>query len=481
MFLLGSCSFWNTFAPLAITGYSPSGSTLEAASPVSVSVSFNTDPDHAKAEGAFSLTGDGNVVPGIYSWSGSTMYFQPFQPLSVGPLYTLSVSSAAETSLGNSLMNELHHQFRLGASPGRPSVLSLSPADNSTVSNPRTPLVFTFNQPINEDSALASMSFSPSFNFTQTWSPDAKVWTLTPQSDWPADQDLEVLLTASTLFNQGRQAMGQNFSSHFRYQPTGAVPLNLLCVTQDNLPPLLRLCPPPNSSLGPSTIQTGWPIDSDLVLNFSKPVVLSSLGALLSVPEGITYTLMPDHQLASASPRLHFTVPLPWNKVLGFALQSGVLDTQGLASTQPVYFWIKTDSPQEFPPAVTLSEWKDSAQPLFAPLVNLSNQKIAGGTGTLRLIVAQGTATIFSLSAFLDCFSISGTGGYAFTPTSVSVTKDPESTSTQTLWVVDIPMTVTTPGLVGSVSSVTIRLSKAYGDDHSNVMAGDYVLVFFAS
>jgi hypothetical protein len=396
-------------------------------------------------------------------------------------LYTLSVSSAAETLQGNSLLEELHHQFRLGLPPGRPTVLSLNPADNATVDNPRCPLVFTFSQPMNQDSALASLSLSPSLNCTQSWNATATVWTLTPQADWPTGQDLAVSLTASTLFNQGQQAMGQNFASHFRYKPDDATSLTLVSVTQDNLPPLLSLSPAPNSPLGPTTLVSGWPIDSDVVLNFSQPVVLSSLSSLLSVPEGISYTLRPSDQLTSASPRLHFATPLPWNQVLGFSLQSGVRSAQGLASVQPVFFWIKTDSMQEFPPSVTLAEWMDSAQPTFAPLANLGNQKLSGLTGTLRLVVVQGTATNFSLASFLDNFSIAGTGGYSFTPTSVSVTKDPSSSATQTLWDVEVSMSVTTPIPAGSVSSVTIRLFKAYSDDHSNVMVGDYVLVFFAS
>ena len=96
--------------PPTVTGSTPSGSSVNPAS--AVTVTFSEPMDQTATGGAFSLTGPNNTtVNGTKSWNGNTLTFTPASALAGGATYTAGVSTAATDAAGNHLAGAYQSSF----------------------------------------------------------------------------------------------------------------------------------------------------------------------------------------------------------------------------------------------------------------------------------------------------------------------------------------------------------------------------------
>lgn len=100
--------------PPSVTTTSPADGATGVAQGAPVSVTFSEEMNRSSAETAFSLAraSDGAAVAGSFSWSGTTMIFQPSVPLAADTLYTGRVGTAAQDPASLSLTNETTWSFR---------------------------------------------------------------------------------------------------------------------------------------------------------------------------------------------------------------------------------------------------------------------------------------------------------------------------------------------------------------------------------
>ena len=94
-----------------------------------VYVEFSQDMDKISAENAFSISENGAVFPGYFSWDARKLVFHPYRPFRKKAFYRFSVSERAEDSFGNSLLKDFSHSFRTGEFTAFPSVLCTDPSD----------------------------------------------------------------------------------------------------------------------------------------------------------------------------------------------------------------------------------------------------------------------------------------------------------------------------------------------------------------
>ena len=76
-----SCDILRT-SPFEVVEWSPGKAYHGEPEKILISLRFSHDPDKASAERHFSLNEDGNMVKGIFSWTGRKMRFLPLAPLS---------------------------------------------------------------------------------------------------------------------------------------------------------------------------------------------------------------------------------------------------------------------------------------------------------------------------------------------------------------------------------------------------------------
>jgi hypothetical protein len=169
-------TFWilTLFATGVIAGCSgqtslPPNPTIVSTAPVNratnvplaqvVSVTFDKAMDHATITSTtFTLTAPGAIaVPGTVASSGTTSTFTPTLPLALGTLYTATITTGVQDTLGNALRGNVTWTFTTGTAP---AVVSTSPTTNAGAVPLNQKIAVTFNQAMNPATITAAGAFT---------------------------------------------------------------------------------------------------------------------------------------------------------------------------------------------------------------------------------------------------------------------------------------------------------------------------------
>ena len=169
-------TFWilTLFATGVIAGCSgqtslPPNPTIVSTTPVNramnvplaqvVSVTFDKAMNHATITSTtFTLTAPGAIaVPGTVTSNGTTSSFTPTLPLALGTLYTATVTTGVQDTLGNALRGNVTWTFTTGTVP---AVTSTSPATNAGAVPLNQKIAVTFNQAMNPATITAVGAFT---------------------------------------------------------------------------------------------------------------------------------------------------------------------------------------------------------------------------------------------------------------------------------------------------------------------------------
>jgi hypothetical protein len=123
-----------------------------------VSVTFNKAMNHSRITStAFTLTSPGGIgVPGTVAGAGTTSTFTPTLPLALGTVYTATVTTAVQDTLGNALLANFVWTFTSGTVP---TVASTNPASGATAVPLNQKIAVTFNQATNPATITAAGAF----------------------------------------------------------------------------------------------------------------------------------------------------------------------------------------------------------------------------------------------------------------------------------------------------------------------------------
>jgi Bacterial Ig-like domain len=123
-----------------------------------VSVTFNKAMNHSTITSTtFTMTSPGGIgVPGTVASAGATSTFTPTLPLALGTVYTATVTTGVQDTLGNALLANFVWTFTGGTVP---TVASTNPASGATVVPLNQKIAVTFIQAMNPATITASGAF----------------------------------------------------------------------------------------------------------------------------------------------------------------------------------------------------------------------------------------------------------------------------------------------------------------------------------
>ncbi len=125
-----------------------------------VSATFNQPMDRAATQAAFSLRdAAGHSVPGVFSWRGPTLQFQPDQPLVRTESYVASLSTGARAAEGP-LPMVAPVSWNFSVAPYL-QIVGASPPAGSSAADLSSGITITFNAPVDEASAIESVRLIP--------------------------------------------------------------------------------------------------------------------------------------------------------------------------------------------------------------------------------------------------------------------------------------------------------------------------------
>ncbi|MBN1137508.1 MAG: Ig-like domain-containing protein [Anaerolineae bacterium] len=131
-----------------------------------ISVTFNQPMDHTSVQAHFSLTSDGQAIPGAFRWQGGktstaaeAMIFTPDKPLPRSATFTAQIAAGAESGLGAaSTIEDYVWNFTTVKEPG---VVRTGPSDGSKDVSPYSSLYITFASPMERKGFLDHLAILP--------------------------------------------------------------------------------------------------------------------------------------------------------------------------------------------------------------------------------------------------------------------------------------------------------------------------------
>ena len=142
-----------------VSGWNP-GSGYHLPSSVEIALAFSLEPDRNSVERAFSLSENGNVLAGHFSWKGNRMIFTPASPLVLNRDYLVVLKTDAHDTKGLNMERQFEGVFTTRNGAGRPLLLGTVPVDGGIIAETRGRVELLFSSPMNR-SSLQNLSFSP--------------------------------------------------------------------------------------------------------------------------------------------------------------------------------------------------------------------------------------------------------------------------------------------------------------------------------
>ena len=203
-----------------VTGWTPGEDSPVLPEDAVISLTFNRPPEQVCTEEAFSLTAeeassDSETSPaGRFSWKERTMIFTPYNPLPAGARYEIRLGTGAADKSGNSLAEDFTAEFRTGPESSRPSVVSIYPADNTSVEDLAACIRIVFDRPVDFGSVLDSFSCSPQVTGISTLDATGKVFNFSPAEELTQKQEYIITLSVDLRSLDGYR-LAAEFSSRF--------------------------------------------------------------------------------------------------------------------------------------------------------------------------------------------------------------------------------------------------------------------------
>ena len=219
-----------------------------------VNVTFSKTMHIASTQGAFTIDPS---ATGSFSWgaSDSVMSFTPTNPLDGDVWYNVTISTAAQDSVGNKMAAPYNFKFHTFDNVG-PKVVSTSPKNNDVNVPLKSAVAITFNEPVDEASAKAGVTFTPSVTYTASFS--GAVMTMAPSPDLVGDTSY--LVTISKV----KDVKGNiGLTSSFKFK------------TIDTNPPTV-------SSTTPTDGSTGVKVNTNLTIAFSEEMNQTSVESAIT-------------------------------------------------------------------------------------------------------------------------------------------------------------------------------------------------------
>ncbi len=359
--VLGSCAFLFP-QPITIARWSPSSEHPDPSS-IEIWVEFSAPVDRTKAEQAFALAEDGELLAGRFSWEADRLLFQPLKAISKGKGYEMSVSASVEDARGVSLEEEFRFSFTTRSETARPEIVSIEPGSGAVIDDRAAAIVVTFSEEIDRTTFLRAFSLAPGVTGVFSWTADGRSCTFTPTSPYQWQTEYVVTIDDVLADLDGNRLAERRVSRFF--------------VGSDRTPPALTearnteagvagsaILAPDNPATAGLEITDQWECGWGFALTFSEQVTRDSLeGSLLAEP-GFLFTIEPTVDAAAA-----FTIEpsqrLAWDTIYTLTVRRGVIDLSGNETTGDVVHLFRTDGGRSRPPTVTAVRFRGT--PLSEP------------------------------------------------------------------------------------------------------------------
>jgi hypothetical protein len=343
LLLVPACGEW-FLPPLEVVSLSTDGE---------VRIVFSAQPSDTSIKQAFSMSEDGKQLSGSFGFQDQTVIFRPVNGLRDYCEYKISISTVAEDTKGNSLLHDFEHVFYTKQDLETPAVISVTPADESSLALQPHFIGIGFSEPVDRDSFARALNISPAFAHVLNWNAGSSAVEIIPVK--PLSEGSRYTLTISTELRDLRNNHLLNpFTSTFLYGLDKNKPvISLGWETEAGLSGVLTAAVP-NGNI---------PSDCELVLTFDKRIAIDSIAGYIDISPSISRTVIPDLVNRNTA-RVIFNNTPEWNKPYTIKIKQGITDTFGNKTDTDTDYVIVCNHEKDRPVTFLggalniISEWK---------------------------------------------------------------------------------------------------------------------------
>jgi len=329
-----------------VSHWSPGGGYCDPALVTELSLDFSLEPDRNSVERSFSLTENGSVLPGHFTWQRQRVIFKPSAPLLANRDYCITLKTDAQDVRGLSLERQFQSVFTTRIGGKRPLLLASVPEDGGIIEQERGTVTLIFSEPANR-SSLQSLSFFPSITGTWSLEQDGYSAVFTPLENWTNGREYRLTI-GSALQDKTELEAGRTYAIYF----TAGV---------DFSPPELTAASAIDAdgntafiladSNGTAAEISGWERNYRLSLFFSEPVDSSSVSSALSCEPSldmITETVPGYSDMFI----FNFSEPPVYGVSYTLTLRQSVRDKAGNTMGKNIIWHILADGENSKPPVL---------------------------------------------------------------------------------------------------------------------------------
>jgi hypothetical protein len=305
-----------------VVGHVPSVDATDVLVTTAIQVTFNEPMDRISTEGAFSL----DSVSGSFAWSldNTTMTFTPASPMAYDTLYTVTMTDAAKSMQGDSLMPYSWSFTTELPPPPNPIVESHVPVDGAIGVPVAAAIEVTFSEPMDWVSTESAFSISPFVSGSFSWSFDNTTLTFTPGASLAYD----TLFTA-TISTAAMSQAGQYLESPYTWSFTTVAHTWPYVVSHV-----------------PSVDETDVLTTTTIKVTFSEPMDRGSTESALSTSPSVSgsFTWSFDNATMTFTP----TSNLAYDTVYTVTISTEAMDAQGENMLAPYSWSFTTEVPPPY-------------------------------------------------------------------------------------------------------------------------------------
>lgn len=378
-----------------VVSTNPITSSNDAAVNTHVTATFSVAMDPASISNTtFTLQKAGASVAGTTSYTGTTASFIPTANLSPNTLYTATITTAAKSTTGKSLVKDYTWTFTTDSKSDviAPTIIVVDPANAAVGVALAKAINITFSEPMDASTVTASTIAvrQGTTSVTGVVTYTGSIATFTPTNDLMPNKEYSVVITTATKDMAGN-ALAAAFNSSFT---TGDAP--------DVVVPTVTTTEPNNNAIGVSTNKV-------ISIEFSEAMTATTINAnTFTVTQGgnaVAGTVAYSGTTATFTP----TTPFTSNTGYTATITTGAKDLAGNALAANIAWSFTTGSG----PANNLAPVNLGAAGNYLILAKtaISNIPTSSITGDIGLSPAA--------TSFITGFALTNATGYA---TSTQVT-----------------------------------------------------------
>lgn len=338
-FLPGTALLGNSEPP-KVTGTWPLNEQVISDPKAAITIAFSRDMNKSFTESALSLRSSQNAIAGNFSWIGSTLYFQPSVSLSEPGIYTLTVSkSQAEDVRGKNLTEDFILKFSYNSDIIEPTLIASSPANGAIGITSNAHIVLRFSKPMDVNLVLTEITTNPSipFNLPATIiSPDRTTFEFIPI------QPLTFGTTYSvTVPNSIKDGVGNALLQTYRIGFTVGSDF-----VQPNLANVRSTTNTANFVTSEFTIIPGFEKTDEFLVNFSEPILPSTLLSGITFSPSVDYTVIENSAGANTGFIIRPNSNLSIDQIYQIQITNSIKDAQGNSLNKTYTYNVKIDGPR---------------------------------------------------------------------------------------------------------------------------------------